>query len=96
MIFDLYTTDRLGTQAIATRLNSQGLTTRVGKPWSQHTVEIVLTNRIYLGENDSATSSSPTPTNRSSPPSSSTSPNSFSASGRQRSASALPTPPTTP
>jgi site-specific DNA recombinase len=49
-IFDLYTKDRLGTQAIATRLNSEGLRTRVGKPWSQHTVEIILTNRIYLGE----------------------------------------------
>ncbi len=50
MIFDLYTNDRLGTQAIATLLNSRGLKTRVGKPWSQHTVEIILTNRIYLGE----------------------------------------------
>jgi site-specific DNA recombinase len=49
-IFDLYTNDRLGTQAIATRLNDQGLKTRVGKSWSQHTVEIILTNRIYLGE----------------------------------------------
>jgi site-specific DNA recombinase len=49
-IFDLYTTDRLGTKTIAGRLNNQGLRTRLGKPWSQHTVEMTLTNRIYLGE----------------------------------------------
>ena len=50
MIFDLYTTDRLGTKTIAGRLNDRGLRTRLGKPWSQHTVEMTLTNRIYLGE----------------------------------------------
>jgi site-specific DNA recombinase len=49
-IFDLYTHDRLGTQAIATHLNNQGLRTRMGKPWSQHTIELILTNRTYLGE----------------------------------------------
>jgi site-specific DNA recombinase len=49
-IFDLYTNDRLGTQAIATTLNGQGLRTRMGKPWSQHTIELILTNRTYLGE----------------------------------------------
>jgi site-specific DNA recombinase len=49
-IFDLYTADRLGTQTIATKLNDQGLRTRLGKPWSQHTVEMIITNRIYLGE----------------------------------------------
>ena len=49
-IFNLYTHDRLGTQAIATLLNREGVRTRKGKPWSQHTVTVVLTNRIYLGE----------------------------------------------
>jgi site-specific DNA recombinase len=49
-IFDLYTSRRLGTQAIATHLNQQGSRTRQGKPWSQRAVEITLTNRVYLGE----------------------------------------------
>ncbi len=49
-IFDLYAIDRLGTKTIAGRLNDQGLRTRLGKPWSQHTVEMTITNRIYLGE----------------------------------------------
>lgn len=49
-IFDLYTRDRRGTKAIAGVLNADGLRTRVGKPWSPHTVEIIITNRIYLGE----------------------------------------------
>ncbi|GGK84201.1 hypothetical protein GCM10012284_17990 [Mangrovihabitans endophyticus] len=49
-IFDLYVTDRLGTKTIAGRLNEQGSRTRLGKPWSAHTVEMLLTNRIYVGE----------------------------------------------
>ncbi|TQS45328.1 recombinase family protein [Cryptosporangium phraense] len=49
-IFDLYTRERLGTKAIATRLNNDGLRTRAGKAWSAHTIELLLTNRIYLGE----------------------------------------------
>jgi site-specific DNA recombinase len=49
-IFNLYTRDRLGTAAIANTLNQRGLRTRMGKPWSPHTVEIILTNRTYLGE----------------------------------------------
>jgi site-specific DNA recombinase len=49
-IFDLYTTQRLGTKTIAGRLNDQGLRTRLGTPWSQHTVEMIIINRIYLGE----------------------------------------------
>jgi site-specific DNA recombinase len=49
-IFDLYTRDRRGTNTIAGMLNEQGLRTRVGKPWSQHTITVILTNRIYLGE----------------------------------------------
>ena len=50
LIFDSYTKDRLGTQSIATMLNSRGLRTRLGKPWSQHTVEHIITNRVYIGE----------------------------------------------
>jgi site-specific DNA recombinase len=49
-IFELYTRDRRGTKAIANLLNEDGLRTRAGKPWSPHTVEILITNRIYLGE----------------------------------------------
>ncbi len=49
-IFNLYTVDRLGTKAIATLLNNGRLRTRIGKPWSAHTVELILTNRNYLGE----------------------------------------------
>jgi site-specific DNA recombinase len=50
LIFNRYTRDRHGTQAIATLLNERGLTTRLGKPWSQHTVEWIITNRVYIGE----------------------------------------------
>jgi site-specific DNA recombinase len=50
LIFDMYTRDRLGTQAIATALNGQGRRTRAGKAWSQHTIELLITNRLYLGE----------------------------------------------
>jgi site-specific DNA recombinase len=50
LIFDSYTKQRLGTNAIATLLNSRGIRTRMGKPWSQHAVEHVITNRVYIGE----------------------------------------------
>jgi site-specific DNA recombinase len=50
LVFDSYTRDRLGTQAIATLLNDQGLRTRAGKPWSQRAVEVMVTNRVYIGE----------------------------------------------
>jgi site-specific DNA recombinase len=49
-VFDLYTRRRLGTRAIANQLNEQGLRTRRGKPWSGRTIQIMLTNRGYLGE----------------------------------------------
>lgn len=49
-MFDLYTRDRLGTNAIAAMFNEQGLRTRTGKPWSQHAITVLLTNRIYVGE----------------------------------------------
>jgi site-specific DNA recombinase len=50
LIFDLYTQDRLGTPSIANSLNDRGLRTRLGRPWSPHTVGIILTNRLYVGE----------------------------------------------
>ncbi|MFJ8583010.1 recombinase family protein [Micromonospora sp. NPDC093277] len=31
-------------------LNDRGLRTRMGKSWSPHTVELIITNRVYLGE----------------------------------------------
>ncbi|MBL0888488.1 recombinase family protein [Myceligenerans indicum] len=49
-IFDLYGGTRLGTRAIAARLNEHGKRTRAGKPWSGHTIARMLTNRLYLGE----------------------------------------------
>jgi site-specific DNA recombinase len=49
-IYRLYTTQRLGTQAIARRLNARGSRTRTGGPWSAPTIAGILTNRVYLGE----------------------------------------------
>jgi site-specific DNA recombinase len=49
-IFRLYTTARLGTQAISRVLNARGLRTRTGGPWSARTIAGILTNRVYLGE----------------------------------------------
>jgi site-specific DNA recombinase len=49
-IFNLYAGTRMGTRAIAERLNSHGKRTRVGKPWSGHTIGRMLANRLYLGE----------------------------------------------
>src|SRR6266545_1359701 len=49
-IFHLYTSQRLGTRAIATRLNERGLSKRGGRPWSHKIVAHVLVNRVYLGE----------------------------------------------
>lgn len=49
-IFTTYTDERIGTRAIAHRLNEHGYRTVVGGPWSGHQVVRVLTNRAYLGE----------------------------------------------
>jgi site-specific DNA recombinase len=49
-IYRLYTTQRLGTQAIARTLHTRGSRTRTGSPWSARTVAGILTNRVYLGE----------------------------------------------
>ncbi len=50
LIFDLYTKDRLGTRAIANVLNDRGIRTKRGKAWSSQSVEIIITNRLYIGE----------------------------------------------
>jgi DNA invertase Pin-like site-specific DNA recombinase len=49
-IFHLYTSRRLGTRAIATRLNRRALSKRGGRPRSHKIVAHVLGNRVYLGE----------------------------------------------
>lgn len=49
-IFDLYTSKRLGTRAIANRLNERGSRTRTGGPWSAHTIRWLLTNPAYIGQ----------------------------------------------
>lgn len=68
LIFNLYTTDRLGSRTIATTLNARGHRTTTGGTWSGYQVLRALTNRIYLGDSPSATPPSPTPTSRSSAP----------------------------
>lgn len=49
-IFREYTEDRLGTKAIATRLQSDGLPTPGQRPWSAAAVARVLRNRTFVGE----------------------------------------------
>jgi site-specific DNA recombinase len=49
-IFTRYASTRVGTRAIADKLNEQGKRTRHGKPWSGLTIGRMLTNRLYLGE----------------------------------------------
>ncbi|HWC82121.1 MAG TPA: recombinase family protein [Pseudonocardiaceae bacterium] len=49
-IFELYTDQRLGSRAVADRLNARGFRTAVDGPWSGHQVVRVLANRVYLGE----------------------------------------------
>lgn len=49
-IFTRYAVDRCGAASIAGELNSDGLRTRAGKPWSAKVVLDVLRNRAYLGE----------------------------------------------
>jgi site-specific DNA recombinase len=50
LIFQLYVKDRIGANAIATRLNEGGYRTRNGQPWSHMSVLTVLRNRAYIGE----------------------------------------------
>jgi site-specific DNA recombinase len=49
-IFSAYTDERIGSRAIAHRLNERGYRTVVGGPWSGHQVLRVLANRVYIGE----------------------------------------------
>jgi len=49
-MFRLYTRDRLGTRAIAAELNTRGVTTRTGKPWSGHQIGRILANPAYAGD----------------------------------------------
>ncbi|WP_084599775.1 recombinase family protein [Actinoplanes subtropicus] len=49
-IFTTYARTRMGTRAIADRLNAQGVRTKHGKPFSGHTINAMLSNRLYLGE----------------------------------------------
>lgn len=49
-IFRLYVGDRLGSSAIARRLNENGSRTKQGALWRAKTVRIILTNPVYLGE----------------------------------------------
>jgi site-specific DNA recombinase len=50
LIFDLYVKKRLGTRAVAAKLNERGHRTTVGGAWSGHQVNRTLSNRVYLGE----------------------------------------------
>lgn len=50
LIFDLYTSDRLGSKVIASVLNDRGHRTTTGGKWSGYQVLRVLGNRIYIGE----------------------------------------------
>jgi site-specific DNA recombinase len=50
LIFDLYTSDRLGSKVIASVLNDRGHRTTTGGTWSGYQVLRVLGNRIYIGE----------------------------------------------
>jgi hypothetical protein len=49
-IFCLFTTQRLGTRAIAAELNRWGAANRTGKPWSGHTINRIIANRAYAGD----------------------------------------------
>lgn len=48
-MFDLYVEDQLGSEAIAQLLNSEGLATNTGVPFSARTVIHMLSNPIYIG-----------------------------------------------
>ena len=49
-IFTTYARTRMGTRAIAEQLNTQGVRTKHGKPFSGQTINAMLSNRLYLGE----------------------------------------------
>ncbi len=49
-IFRLFTTQRLGTRAIADELDKRGVANRTGKPWSGHTINRIIANPAYTGD----------------------------------------------
>ncbi|MGH2753359.1 MAG: recombinase family protein [Actinomycetota bacterium] len=49
-MFHLYVEDQLGSEAIAQLLNSEGLATKAGVPFSARTVIHMLSNPIYVGK----------------------------------------------
>lgn len=49
-IFTGYADERIGSRAIANRLNKRGYRTVAGGPWSAQQVLRVLVNRVYIGE----------------------------------------------
>lgn len=49
-IFELYTTEGLGTARIANTLNARGIKTKRGNSWTQNAVARILTNSIYVGK----------------------------------------------
>ncbi len=49
-IFDYYVEDQLGSEAIAQLLNSEGLATNTGVPFSARTIIHMLSNPIYVGK----------------------------------------------
>jgi site-specific DNA recombinase len=50
VIYRLYTSERVGSRAVAAELNERGHRTKTGHPWSGQSVLTVLRNRVYLGE----------------------------------------------
>ncbi len=49
-IFEWYSSGRYASEDIAVRLNQGGVRTRLGNPWSDRTVMIVVNNVFYLGK----------------------------------------------
>ncbi len=50
-IYDQFVRQGLRELEIATRLNAEGVTTDLGRPWTRSTVHQVLTNEKYIGHN---------------------------------------------
>ena len=50
-IYDLFTHDRKSERSIAESLNSRGLLTELGRPWTRGVIHQILTNPKYVGDN---------------------------------------------
>ncbi|WP_460836567.1 recombinase family protein [Massilia agri] len=48
-IYDMYLVERMPDVGIVARLNSEGISTGLGRPWSAHLVKQILTNEKYIG-----------------------------------------------